>query len=45
VLAREMNLKYAPKLRFAPDTSFSHAARIESLIAEGLKPHARKDEG
>jgi len=44
-LAREMNLKYAPKLRFAPDTSFSHAARIESLIAEGLKPHARKDEG
>lgn len=44
-LAREMNLKYAPKLRFEPDTSFSHAARIDSLIAEGLKPHARKDEG
>jgi len=38
-LAREMNLKYAPKLRFEADTSFSYAARIDSLLQEGLKPH------
>ncbi len=44
-LAREMNLKYAPKLRFEPDTSFSYAAKIDSLIAEGLKPHEGKDDG
>jgi ribosome-binding factor A len=38
-LAREMNLKYAPKLRFEADTSFSHAARIDSLLQEGLASH------
>lgn len=38
-LAREMNLKYAPKLRFEADTSFSYAARIDTLLQEGLKPH------
>lgn len=38
-LAREMNLKYAPKLRFEPDTTFSYAAKIDSLLSEGLKPH------
>ncbi len=38
-LAREMNLKYAPKLRFEPDTSFAYAAKIDSLLSEGLKPH------
>ncbi len=43
-LAREMNLKYAPKLRFEPDTSFSYAAKIDHLLEEGLKPHTRKDE-
>lgn len=39
-LAREMNLKYAPRLRFDPDTSFSYAAKIESLLQEGLSAHA-----
>jgi ribosome-binding factor A len=43
-LAREMNLKYAPRLRFEPDTTFSHAARIDSLLHEGLKPHRRADD-
>ncbi len=38
-LAREMNLKYAPKLRFEADTSFSYAARIDSLLQQGLEPH------
>jgi ribosome-binding factor A len=42
-LAREMNLKYAPKLRFEPDTSFSYAARIDSLLSEGLRPHRVAD--
>ena len=42
-LAREMNLKYAPKLRFEPDTSFSYAAKIDSLLHEGLKPHRAAD--
>jgi ribosome-binding factor A len=35
-LAREMNLKYAPKLRFEADTSFSYAAKIDNLLQEGL---------
>ena len=42
-LAREMNLKYAPKLRFEPDTSFAYAAKIDSLLHEGLKPHRPAD--
>ena len=42
-LAREMNLKYAPKLRFEPDTSFAYAAKIDSLLDEGLKPHRLAD--
>lgn len=41
-LAREMNLKYAPKLRFEADTSFSYAAKIDSLLQEGLKRHGDK---
>ena len=43
-LAREMNLKYAPKLRFEADTSFSYAAKIDSLLAEGLEPHRKAAE-
>jgi hypothetical protein len=38
-----MNLKYAPKLRFEPDTSFSYAAKIDNLLNEGLKPHRAAD--
>jgi ribosome-binding factor A len=47
-LAREMTLKYAPKLRFEADTSFSYAAKIDSLLQEGLaqrpQPAASADE-
>ena len=32
-LARALRLKYAPRLRFVPDTSFAEAARIDSLLA------------
>lgn len=39
-LARECNLKYAPKLRFEADTSFSYAARIDDLLHRGLAAHA-----
>lgn len=39
-LAREMNLKYAPKLRFEADLSFSHAAHIDDLLRQGLAAHA-----
>jgi len=38
-LAREMNLKYAPRLRFEPDTSFSYAAKIESLLEAERRVH------
>ncbi len=33
-LAREMHLKYAPRLRFVADALFDEAARIERLLAE-----------
>lgn len=42
-LAREMNLKYAPRLRFEPDTSFSYAARIESLLEAERRVHGDGD--
>ncbi len=31
-VAHQINLRFAPKLSFEPDTSFEHAARIESLL-------------
>jgi ribosome-binding factor A len=34
-LAREMHLKYAPRLRFVADTSFEEADRIERLLRAG----------
>lgn len=36
-LAREMHLKYAPRLRFVADTSYEEADRIERLIRAGLE--------
>jgi ribosome-binding factor A len=33
-LARRMNLKYAPRLRFVADELFDEAARIERLMVE-----------
>lgn len=50
-LAREMNLKYAPRLRFVADDSFDEAARMEGLIGEAraalppADPAAPVDEG
>ena len=43
VLAREVELRYAPSLAFALDTSFDHASRIDALlhrpeVARDLKP-------
>ncbi|HET6518644.1 MAG TPA: 30S ribosome-binding factor RbfA [Geminicoccaceae bacterium] len=36
-LARALHLKYAPRLRFAPDTSFAEAARIEAVLASARR--------
>src|SRR5262249_43435360 len=33
-LAREINLKYAPQLRFVRDESFAAAARLERLVSD-----------
>jgi ribosome-binding factor A len=33
-LAREMNMKYAPRIRFVADASFDEAARMEGLISQ-----------
>ena len=33
-LARQMHLKYAPRLRFVPDETFAHAARIGQLLQD-----------
>jgi ribosome-binding factor A len=44
-LARQMHLKYAPRLRFVPDDSFAHAARIGRLLHEAKRPaHAGEDD-
>ena len=44
-MAREMTLKYSPRLMFEADTSFDEANRIEALlrsprVARDLKPEA-----
>ncbi len=46
-LAREMHLKYAPRLSFAADQSFAEAQKIERLLRESLAalPTAPEDEG
>jgi ribosome-binding factor A len=43
-LAREMHLKYAPKLRFVPDETFAHAARIGQLLHDAHLPPQREEE-
>jgi ribosome-binding factor A len=40
LLAREVPLRYAPQLRFALDTSFEHASRIEALLH---RPEVERD--
>jgi ribosome-binding factor A len=47
-LAREMHLRYAPKLRFVSDETFAHAARLERLLHDAHLPppsDEREDEG
>lgn len=44
-LAREMHLKYAPRLRFVADTSFEEADRIERLIRESRAQAADVNDG
>jgi ribosome-binding factor A len=44
-LARQMHLKYAPRLRFVPDETFAYAARIGQLLHDAKQPAGdRKDE-
>ena len=44
-LARQMHLKYAPRLRFVPDETFAYAARIGQLLNDAKQPvRDRKDE-
>jgi len=42
-LARELNLKYAPRLRFEPDTTFKSVAKLERLLDEGLGSRRSRD--
>jgi ribosome-binding factor A len=44
-LAREMHLKYAPRLSFVPDETFAHAARIGELLHNALRPHDENEDG
>jgi ribosome-binding factor A len=37
-LARQMHLKYAPRLRFVPDKTFAYAARIGQLLQDAKQP-------
>ncbi|GBD45174.1 Ribosome-binding factor A [bacterium HR40] len=37
-LAREMHLKYAPRLRFVADRSFEEADRVERLLRASRRP-------
>ena len=45
-LGREMDLKYAPRLRIAADETFGEAARVETLLAKeiaALRPRDDQD--
>ncbi|MEK0084934.1 30S ribosome-binding factor RbfA [Benzoatithermus flavus] len=43
-LAREMHLKYAPKLRFVADETFAQAARIDELLRDARLPHQNDED-
>jgi ribosome-binding factor A len=43
-LTRQMHLKYAPKLRFVPDETFAHAARIGALLHGAHRPAAADED-
>ena len=40
LIAREIELRYVPALRFVLDTTFDHASRIEALLH---RPHVERD--
>jgi ribosome-binding factor A len=43
-VARRVNLKFAPELRFRRDESFDEAARIDALLrSERVQRDTRKD--
>jgi ribosome-binding factor A len=43
-IAREVNLKFAPEIRFLPDETFDEAARIDRLLAsEKVRQDLDKD--
>lgn len=49
-VAREVQLRHAPELIFAADTSFEHASRIDRLLHQpeverDLQPEAKPDDG
>jgi ribosome-binding factor A len=44
-LARQMHLKYAPRLRFVADESFAHADRIERLLHDPARQRRQEDDG
>jgi len=44
-LARQMHLKYAPRLRFVADESFAYADRIERLLHASPRQRHQEDDG
>ena len=43
-LARQMHLKYAPRLHFVADETFAHAAKIDRLLHEAHRAPAREED-
>jgi ribosome-binding factor A len=43
-LARQMHLKYAPRLHFVADETFAHAARIDRLLHDAQRAPAREED-
>lgn len=43
-LARQMHLKYAPRLHFVADETFAHAAKIDRLLHEAHRVGATHEE-
>jgi ribosome-binding factor A len=43
-LARQMHLKYAPRLHFVADETFARAARIDQLLHDTHRPHDEDDD-
>ena len=43
-LARQMHLKYAPRLHFVADETFAHAAKIDRLLHEAHRAPEREED-